>query len=112
MLTTRLHDELAGRLSRAELERLGGTASPGALVAGGAASLPDHVAAALREALGAAINPVFAIGVPLMAIALAATVFVERRELRRSIHDGPAEPARDIFDELGDDFAGEPARGR
>jgi hypothetical protein len=117
MLTSRLHEELAGRLSAAELARLGGTASPGALVAGGAASLPADVAATLREALGAAIHPVFALGVPLTAIAFVATVFVERRELRRSLHEGPAEPGRELFDELGDDFpaerhAGAGARGR
>jgi EmrB/QacA subfamily drug resistance transporter len=117
MLTSRLHEELAGRLSWAELARLGGTASPGALVAGGAASLPADVAATLREALGAAIHPVFALGVPLTAIAFVATVFVERRELRRSLHEGPAEPGRELFDELGDDFpaerhAGAGARGR
>jgi len=111
LLTTRLHDELAGRLSPAELARLGGTASPGALVAGGAAGLPADVAAALRDALGAAIHPVFALGIPLMALALAATLLVERRELRRSVHEGPAEPARELFDELGEDFPGEPGLG-
>ena len=111
LLTTRLHDELAGRLSPAELARLGGTASPGALVAGGAAGLPADVVAALRDALGAAIHPVFALGIPLMALALAATLLVERRELRRSVHEGPAEPARELFDELGEDFPGEPGLG-
>jgi len=111
LLTTRLHDELAGRLSPAELARLGGTASPGALVAGGAAGLPADVAAALRDALGAAIHPVFALGIPLMALALAATLLVERRELRRSVHEGPAEPARELFDEVSEEFPGEPGLG-
>ena len=39
-----------------------------------------------------------------MLLALAATVFVERRELRRSVHEGPAEPGRALFDELGEEF--------
>ena len=38
------------------------------------------------------------------AARLAATVFVERRELRRSVHEGPAEPGRALFDELGEEF--------
>jgi DNA-binding MarR family transcriptional regulator len=89
MLTSNLHDELAGRLSPAQLADVGGAASPGSLVAGGAAALPADVAAALRDAPGAAIEPVFALGVPLMLLALVATVFVERRELRRSVHERP-----------------------
>jgi EmrB/QacA subfamily drug resistance transporter len=117
MLTSNLHNELSDRLTPAQLADAGGAASPGSLVAGGAASLPPAIAAALRDALGAAIQPVFAIGVPLMVLALAATFFVERRELRRSVHEAPAEPGKALFDELGEEFlpeepAGASARGR
>jgi EmrB/QacA subfamily drug resistance transporter len=117
MLTSNLHHELSDRLTSAQLADVGGAASPGSLVAGGAASLPPAVAAALRSARGAAIQPVFAIGVPLMALALAATFFVERRELRRSVHEEPVEPGRALFDELGEEFlpeqpAGASARAR
>jgi EmrB/QacA subfamily drug resistance transporter len=111
MLTTNLHDELATRLSPAQLDELGGAASPGALVSGGAAGLSASAASALRDALGAAIQPVFALGVPLMLAALAATFFVERRELRRTVRDEPAEPARELFDELGDEFSAEQVAG-
>jgi EmrB/QacA subfamily drug resistance transporter len=111
MLTSNLHDELSERLSAAQLADVGGAASPGSLVAGGAASLPADVAAALRGALGAALEPVFALGVPLMVVALAATVFVERRELRRSVHEGPGEPGRALFDELGEEFLAEQPAG-
>ncbi len=111
MLTSNLHDELSERLSAAQLADVGDAASPGSLVAGGAASLPADVAAALRSALGAALEPVFALGVPLMVVALAATVFVERRELRRSVHEGPREPGRALFDELGEEFLAEQPAG-
>ena len=111
MLTSNLHDELSERLSAAQLADVGDAASPGSLVAGGAASLPADVAAALRSALGAALEPVFALGVPLMVVALAATVFVERRELRRSVHEGPGEPGRALFDELGEEFLAEQPAG-
>jgi EmrB/QacA subfamily drug resistance transporter len=111
MLTTNLHDELATRLSPAQLDELGGAASPGALVSGGAAGLSASAASALRGALGAAIQPVFALGVPLMLAALAATFFVERHELRRTVRDEPAEPARELFDELGDEFSAEQVAG-
>ena len=111
MLTSNLHDELSERLSAAQLADVGGAASPGSLVAGGAASLPADVAAALRGALGAALEPVFALGVPLMVVALAATVFVERRELRRSVHEGPGEPGSALFDELGEEFLAEQPAG-
>ena len=111
MLTSNLHDELSERLSAAQLADVGDAASPGSLVAGGAESLPADVAAALRSALGAALEPVFALGVPLMVVALAATVFVERRELRRSVHEGPGEPGRALFDELGEEFLAEQPAG-
>jgi EmrB/QacA subfamily drug resistance transporter len=111
MLTTNLQDELATRLSPAQLDELGGAASPGALVSGGAAGLSASAASALRGALGAAIQPVFALGVPLMLAALAATFFVERHELRRTVRDEPAEPARELFDELGDEFSAEQVAG-
>jgi EmrB/QacA subfamily drug resistance transporter len=111
MLTSNLHDELSERLSAGQLADVGDAASPGSLVAGGAASLPADVAAALRGALGAALEPVFALGVPLMVVALVATVFVERRELRRSVHEGPGEPGRALFDELGEEFLAEQPAG-
>jgi len=44
-------------------------------------------------------------------VALAATVFVERRELRRSVHEGPGEPGRALFDELGEEFLAEQPAG-
>lgn len=46
-----------------------------------------------------------------MLAALAATFFVERRELRRTVRDEPAEPARELFDELGDEFSAEQVAG-
>jgi EmrB/QacA subfamily drug resistance transporter len=108
LLTSRLHVELAERLPASELAKLGGASSPGALVAGGAQGLPADVAATLRDALAAAIHPIFVIGLPMMAVAFVATLFVERRELRRTVHERPAEAGRELFDEIGEEFAPEP----
>lgn len=111
LLMSRLHVELAERLPASAREKLGGASSPGALVAGGAQGLPADVAATLRDALAAAMHPIFVIGLPMMAVAFVATLFIERRELRRTVHEQPVEPARELFDGAGDEFAGEPSAG-
>ena len=103
MVTSRLHAELADRLPASAVEKLGGASSPGALVAGGADGLSPDVADALRGALAAAMHPIFVVGMPLMALAFAATLFVEHRELRRTVHESPAEAARELGDETGDE---------
>ncbi|HWQ23915.1 MAG TPA: MDR family MFS transporter [Gaiellaceae bacterium] len=108
LLTSRLHVELAERLPALELAKLGGASSPGALVAGGAQGLPADVAATLRDALAAAMHPIFVIGLPMMAVAFVATLFIERRELRQTVHERPAKAGRELFDEIGDEFAPEP----
>ena len=91
IVTSRLHAEVSARLTPEQL-RSGGDVSPGALV-GGSADVAPAIAGALRDALAAALHPVFVLGIPLMAAAFVATLFVERRELRRSVHDGPSEVA-------------------
>jgi EmrB/QacA subfamily drug resistance transporter len=97
ILTTRLHDELAARVPPGAAD----TVTPGSLLGG--ATLPPGTSEALRAALAAAMHPVFLIGLPLMLVAFAATLLVERRELRTSVHE-PAEAGRELFDELGDEF--------
>ena len=108
LLTSRLHVELAERLPGSAQEKLGGATSPGALIAGGGGGLPADVAATLRDALAAAMHPVFVIGLPLMALAFTATLFIERRELRRTVHEQPAEAAQELLDEIGGEFAATP----
>lgn len=103
LLTSRLHTELAERAPAAG--RTDGI-SAGALLGG--ADVPGATAEVLRQALDAAIHPVFLIGLPLMAVAFVATLFVEQRELRTSVHE-PGEVGRELFDEIGDEFAERPA---
>lgn len=102
ILTNRLHTELAERAPAGS-----GTAelSPGSLLGG--AELPGAAAGVLRESLNAAIHPVFVIGLPLMLVAFAATLLVEHRELRTSVHE-PGDTGRELFDEIGDEFAAGP----
>jgi hypothetical protein len=97
ILTTRLHDEFAARVPPGSADDI----TPGSLLGG--ATLPPGTTEALRSALAAAMHPVFLIGLPLMLVAFAATLLVERRELRTSVH-APAEAGRELFDELGDEF--------
>lgn len=111
LLTSRLHVELAARLPGSAQEQLGGATSLGSLVAGGGQGLPADMAATLRDALAAAMHPVFVIGLPLMAVALAATLLIEQRELRRTVHEQPTEAARELLDEIGEEFATEPRAG-
>lgn len=85
VLTTRLHDELARRVPEEAMRAAEGRLSPGALIGGGRDQLPPAILEHLRDALAAAIHPVFVLGLPLMATALVATLFVERRELRRTV---------------------------
>jgi hypothetical protein len=102
LLTNRLHAELAERAPAAGATDI----SAGALLGG--ADVPGATADVLRGALDAAIHPVFLIGLPPMAVAFVATLFVEQRELRTSVH-GPGEAGRELFDEIGDEFAERPA---
>ena len=76
--------------------RLHGGASTGSILSGGDA--------ADRDALAAAMHTVFVASVPLVALAFVATLFVEGRELRRSVHEPSARPGEELFDELGAEF--------
>ena len=80
--------------------RLSGGLSPGDLLSG--ATGID--ATAHREELAAAMHTVFVASVPLVALAFVATLFVEGRELRRSVHAPPAQAGEELFDELGAEF--------
>jgi MFS family permease len=97
ILASRLHDELAERVPSGGADDL----TLGSLLGG--ATLPAGGGDALRGALAAALHPVFLIGLPLMLVAFAATLLVEGRELRTSVHE-PGEAGRELFDELGDEF--------
>jgi EmrB/QacA subfamily drug resistance transporter len=56
---------------------------------GGGASAGD---AAAREALAAAIHPVFLIGVPMMAVTLVLVLLIPELPLRRAVRDDVAQP--------------------
>jgi EmrB/QacA subfamily drug resistance transporter len=94
VLTGRLNTELAARLTSAQQHRLGGGGSLGSLVQGSAGHLPAAIATQLHEALAAAMHSVFVLCVPLAVLALVATLFVEQRQLRRTMAEEPraAEP--------------------
>jgi hypothetical protein len=80
--------------------RLHGGPSAGDLLAGGTGA----ETVAHRDAPAAAMHGVFAAGVPLVALAFVATLFVEARELRRTVHRPPERAGADLFDELGSEF--------
>ena len=88
ILASRLHDELAERVP-----------------SGGADDLT--LGSFLGGAPAAALHPVFLIGLPPMLVSFAATLLVEGRELQTSVHE-PGEAGRELFDEIGDEFAPEP----
>lgn len=50
------------------------------------------VAATLCDALGVAMHTIFVMGLSMMPVVFVATVIIERRELRRSVHEQPVEP--------------------
>ena len=54
-------------------------AAPGISVA---TSFPDAVATGIREGLAAAMHPVFVAGLPIIAIAFVATLFIKELQLR------------------------------
>jgi MFS family permease len=80
--------------------RLHGGPSPGDLLAGGRGA----DTAAHRDALASAMHGVFVAGVPLVALAFVATLFVEARELRRTVERAPEQAGAELFDELGTEF--------
>jgi MFS family permease len=93
LLTTRLHSELAARLTPSEARQVpGGASSFGSLVGDSAARLPARVADDLHAALAASMHSVFVLLVPVALVALIATMFVESRHLRRTMAEEPAGP--------------------
>lgn len=64
------------------------------------AKLPPEIATAVREGLADALHQVFVFGVPMVLIAVAATLFIKVVPLRETIH-GPGEVGRDLLAELG-----------
>jgi EmrB/QacA subfamily drug resistance transporter len=101
VLTSRLHAELSVRLP--DVVRIG-EISPGSLLGGQPALGHEE---ALRSSLAAALHTVFAVGLPLAAAAFLATLFVERRELRKTMDE--RRPGRELLEELGDEFESAPA---
>jgi EmrB/QacA subfamily drug resistance transporter len=88
ILTNRLHSELASRIGEGRTDRL--HLSPGDLVGSRVSRLDPAVAGQIRDSLASAMHDVFLVGLPLAAVALVASLLVERRELRRSVHEEPA----------------------
>jgi EmrB/QacA subfamily drug resistance transporter len=64
------------------------------------AKLPPEIATAVREGLADALHQVFVFGVPMVLIAVVATLFIKVVPLRETIH-GPGEVGRDLLAELG-----------
>ena len=64
------------------------------------ATLPPEIATAVREGLADALHQVFVFGVPMVLIAVVATLFIKVVPLRETIH-GPGEVGRDLLAELG-----------
>lgn len=64
------------------------------------AKLPPEIATAVREGLADALHQVFLFGVPMVLIAVVATLFIKVVSLRETVH-GPGEVGRDLLAELG-----------
>lgn len=57
--------------------------------------------AGIREALAAAMHPVFVAGLPFVGLALVATLFIREIPLRRKVRGDAVEAGREILAELG-----------
>ncbi len=79
LLTRRLTTELGVRLGAGAR-----TVSPASLLSGtiGVRQLPAHVVEDVRMALAAALHTAFAVGIPLMVLALVMALLLEERPLR------------------------------
>src|SRR5665647_817072 len=64
------------------------------------AKLPPEIATAVREDQARSWHRVFVFGVPMVLIAVVATLFIKVVPLRETIH-GPGEAGRDLLAELG-----------
>ena len=81
-------DALALMQSSGLISRLGAAFTPGST-----ANLPPAVLEGIRLGLADALRPVFAAGLPLMAIAFLATLFMKELPLRESVRSSPDGPS-------------------
>jgi EmrB/QacA subfamily drug resistance transporter len=72
-------------LNGPQAEQFSGGAGVGAVLDPGAlAQLPELIATGIREGLAAAMHPVFVVGLPILAVAFLATLFIEELPLRNT----------------------------
>ncbi len=112
LMTQGMAREAARHLSP---EVLGGMAGGGELGAGSIldpavmARLPAAAVEGLRDALAAALHPVFVAGLPFVGLAFLATLLIREIPLRRTTGPGPGEAGREVLTELsqaGEDDGG------
>lgn len=96
LLTGGLRTEIARRLP-ADASGMGGAAGldAGAVISPeGLSRVPPELLGAIREGIAAALRGVFLAGLPLVALAFAATVFIREVPLRRTVHADEEEAGR------------------
>ena len=78
------------------------------------AQLSPEILDAIRDALAAALHPVFVAALPLVALAFLATAFIREIPLRRTLNPEPTEKGRELLAEMGQAGEGDhgPVLGR
>jgi len=105
------HLPAAARDSQQAAELSDGSAVGAVLDPGSLAQLPPEVAVGIREGLAAAMHPVFVAGVPLIAVAFIASLFIKELPLRtRAFADEDAARGTLVKQDRGTEGAHAPVR--
>lgn len=115
LMTQGMAREAARHLPPEVLAGMAGSVRGGELNAGSIldpavmARLPAAAVEGLRDALAAALHPVFVAGLPFVGLAFLATLLIREIPLRRTTGPGPGEAGREVLTELsqaGEDDGG------
>jgi hypothetical protein len=90
ILTSRMQTEVAKHLpagAQGQARQFSGGSGIGSVInSSGLGQLPDSVVTGIREGLAAAIHPVFVVGIPIIAVALVASIFIKELPLRTTAY--------------------------
>ena len=103
-MTSGLADAIKGHLPAAVLQQMAASGNGGGISAGSVLdpeklkALPPVVADAVRQGLAEQLHEVFLLGLPILAVAFIATLFIKHVPLRETVHAHEDQKRHDVED--------------
>ena len=104
VMTSGLADAIKGHLPAAVLQQMAASGNGGGISAGSVLdpeklkALPPVVADAVRQGLAEQLHEVFLLGLPILAVAFIATLFIKHVPLRETVHAHEDQKRHDVED--------------